>query len=90
MDGDGDVDVVVSDRFGTLRGCRWLENPGPETTHTGPGQKQPWQNHFMGGRDREVLSMTLDDLGYETDSDGVVIPDDGDNRLWSGTGRDEQ
>ncbi len=28
MDGDGDSDVVITDRQGTLRGARWLENPG--------------------------------------------------------------
>lgn len=37
MDGDGDLDVVISDRrkYGSdgngQEGCRWLENPGPRT-----------------------------------------------------------
>ena len=77
MDGDGDTDVVVSDRFGPLRGCRWLENPGYDTTdartaQTQPPQSEPWQNHFMGGRDREVLSMTLDDLDNDGLQDAIV------------------
>lgn len=28
MDGDGDLDVLATDRFGRARGCFWLENPG--------------------------------------------------------------
>ncbi|MBN2473143.1 MAG: VCBS repeat-containing protein [Pirellulales bacterium] len=62
FDGDGDRDVVVSDRRGPLRGCRWLENPGP-----GSAQFGPWENHFLGGRQREVMFMTVADL----DADGA-------------------
>jgi len=63
MDGDGDVDIVTSDRRGVLRGCRWLENPGP-----GDEQSKPWKNHFIGGRNSEVMFMTLADL----DTDGLI------------------
>ncbi|MFT7161988.1 MAG: hypothetical protein ACI9GZ_003175, partial [Bacteroidia bacterium] len=28
MDGDGDIDIIVTDRRARLQGCRWLENPG--------------------------------------------------------------
>jgi len=62
MDGDGDPDIVTTDRRGRLRGCRWLENPGP-----GPAQSEKWKNHFIGGRSREVMFMTLADL----DGDGL-------------------
>ncbi|MCA9229837.1 MAG: VCBS repeat-containing protein [Planctomycetales bacterium] len=67
MDGDNDIDVVVSDRYGQLSGCRWLENPGP-----GPAQSQPWRNHFMGGRDNVVLSMVLTDLDLDGLEDALV------------------
>jgi hypothetical protein len=63
MDGDGDADIVTSDRRGKLRGCRWLENPGPDEA-----QAKPWKNHFIGGRDDEVMFMTLADL----DADGLT------------------
>jgi len=63
MDSDGDADIVTSDRRGKLRGCRWLENPGP-----GEALKKPWKNHFIGARDNEVLFMTLADL----DADGLT------------------
>lgn len=29
MDGDGDADLVCSDRYGPTRGVFWLQNPGP-------------------------------------------------------------
>ncbi len=62
MDGDGNIDVVTSDRFGKMRGCRWLENPG-----YGPGQHRKWKNHFIGGVEQEVMFMTIADL----DKDGL-------------------
>lgn len=62
LDGDGDLDIITTDRKGPLRGCRWLENPGP-----GPAQARPWANHFIGGRQSEVMFMTLADL----DGDGT-------------------
>jgi len=62
MDGDGDLDIVLSDRKEEKRGVRWLENPGQR-----PALYEPWQNHYMGAREYEVLSMTLTDL----DGDGL-------------------
>ena len=63
LDGDGDPDVLLSDRKGPLRGCRWLENPG-----IGPAQSGQWRNHFIGGRDSEVMFLTVADL----DADDLV------------------
>jgi len=42
--------------------------------------------------DAHTKKLSLEELGYMLDSDGVVIADDarGNNRLWSGTGRDEK
>ena len=62
MDGDGDQDILTSDRKGDLRGCRWLENPGLTDE-----QKKPWKNHFIGCRDMEVMFLTLADI----DDDGL-------------------
>lgn len=64
MDDDNDLDIVVSDRKGTLRGCRWLENPGH-----GSIQFHEWKNHFIGGRNKEVMFMTIADLDGDTHSD---------------------
>ncbi len=67
MDGDGDLDIVTSDRKGELRGCRWLENPGP-----GPDQLGPWKNHFIGARDEEVMFMTIADFDADGAADVLV------------------
>jgi hypothetical protein len=62
MDGDGDSDMVITDRQGTLRGARWLENPGRIEA-----QKSPWTSHMIGGAGLEVMFMSIAD----TDGDGV-------------------
>jgi len=79
VDGDGDRDVVTTDRKGPLRGCRWLENPHPSVGHVpcpaewaGPAQTQPWRNHFVGGRQHEVMFMTVADLDADGRDDLLV------------------
>ena len=67
MDSDGDLDIVITDRKGPMRGCRWLENPGP-----GPAQSQRWRSHLIGGWDREVMFMKMADLDQDTLEDIVV------------------
>ncbi|MFT7036186.1 MAG: hypothetical protein ACJA2S_004715 [Cyclobacteriaceae bacterium] len=62
MDGDADIDIVVTDRKSGLKGCRWLENPG-----IGPKQKKEWVSHFIGGIGLEVMFMAISDL----DGDGI-------------------
>ncbi len=57
VDGDGDEDLVVSDRKGTKRGVLWLENPG------GGG---PWPEHRVGAGGKEVMFLDYTDL----DGDG--------------------
>ncbi len=66
VDGDGDADVLVSDRKGPGRGCRWLENPGTPLAEAGP-----WKSHLVGGRDHEVMFLTLADLDADLDADGA-------------------
>jgi hypothetical protein len=62
MDGDGDVDVVFSDRKGKRSGAYWLENPGAGAT-----QVQPWREHVIGGVGMEAMFLHLADL----DQDGL-------------------
>ncbi len=71
MDADGDMDVVVSDRRGKLRGCHWLENPG-----AGDAQKEMWKRHPMGAHDKEVMSMCLADLDRDGLQDALVAVKD--------------
>jgi len=63
LDGDGDKDIVVSDRKGPRRGCWWLENRGPNA----PGATF-WKVHPIGGSDREVMFLDVADL----DGDGLL------------------
>jgi len=67
MDRDGDLDILITDRKGPLRGCRWLQNPGP-----GQSQSKPWTNHFIGTRDREVMFATVADLDRDDKADILV------------------
>ncbi|MEZ6072713.1 MAG: VCBS repeat-containing protein [Pirellulales bacterium] len=62
VDGDGDLDIVFSDRRGEGRGAYWLEYPGPTRAAAG----QPWPEHPIGGHDRELMFLSVADL----DDDG--------------------
>lgn len=62
IDGDGDLDILASDRKGASRGCLWIENPGPDKAGTGR-----WQVHRIGADDREYMFLTVADL----DRDGL-------------------
>ncbi|MCW5966251.1 MAG: VCBS repeat-containing protein [Bryobacterales bacterium] len=62
MDGDGDEDLLLTDRTGPGRGVLWLENPGEEAV-TGI-----WKEHTIGsvGED-EVMFLAYGDI----DGDGL-------------------
>ena len=49
MDGDGDQDVVYTDRRGPKRGAGWLEHPA---------SGDAWPDHVIGGADHEVMFLT--------------------------------
>ena len=63
VDGDGDLDVVATDRKGPRRGAFWVENRGP--AHAGPDD---WQEHRIGPvDDHEAMHNEIADL----DGDGL-------------------
>jgi hypothetical protein len=62
LDGDGDTDLIVSDRRGKNRGVFWLENPGPRAVATGAR----WPEHRIGAATQEVMFLDVVDL----DNDG--------------------
>jgi len=78
FNGDGNPDVITSDRRGALRGCRWLEHPGP-----GKESSRPWTNHFIGGREHEAMFMTVADLDAEG-TDDVLVAVKPQSLLWFG------
>lgn len=61
MDGDGDLDILFSDRRGPRSGVYWLENPGK-----GARQTEPWTEHTIGSVGREVMFLDVADF----DGDG--------------------
>ncbi len=61
MDGDGDADLLCSDRKGAGSGCFWMENPGPAAA------TRAWTEHPVGARGREVMFAEIADL----DGDGL-------------------
>ncbi len=96
MDGDGDEDVLVSDRKGANRGVYWLERPEPKDA------SGPWSLHFLRGFEGEVMFLDVgqvsnrvgqvsnlskqkgqvENLSYE-----IIVPTH-DNRLWLAHGND--
>lgn len=78
MDGDGDQDLLTTDRKGKLRGCRWLENPGDLASSS----TSPWKNHWVGGRDREVMFARVTDFDQDGFDDILVVTRIPDELLW--------
>ena len=90
MDGDGDEDVLVSDRKRESRGVYWLERPEPKDV-TGN-----WALHYLRGVVGEVMFLDVaGTLRVPLPEDGtrsvpateIVVPTH-DNRLWLATGTD--
>ena len=76
VDGDGDADIVASDRKGKNRGCLWLENPGAKSAGT-----TVWKEHRIGPTNKEVMFLVIRDL----DQDGLkdlLVATRGQELLW--------
>ena len=63
VDGDGDMDVLVSDRTGSAAGVKWLEHPGSLVAMKGGA----WKEHQIGAKGKEVMFLRVADL----DGDGL-------------------
>lgn len=61
MDGDGDKDILASDRKGARSAAFWLENPGQENF------SGKWKEHLIGAKGKEVMFLHRADL----DGDGL-------------------
>ncbi|MFC5454276.1 FG-GAP repeat domain-containing protein [Prosthecobacter fluviatilis] len=64
MDGDGDADVVFTDRKGDRSGVFWLENPGAMANRA----HGAWKEHAIGGLGKQVMFADLGDVN----GDGFV------------------
>jgi hypothetical protein len=78
IDGDGDRDVLASDRKGAKRGVFWLErtNPAlPPGQGRGEGVKEigfHWRERAIGGEDHEVMFLDYADLDGDGRQEVVV------------------
>jgi hypothetical protein len=63
MDGDGDTDIVVTDRYGNHTGCRWLENDGSDK----------WKSHDIGAIGENCMFFALADLDGDGLQDASVV-----------------
>jgi hypothetical protein len=61
LDGDGDFDIVFSDRKGNRAGVFWLENPGASANR----QHAPWKEHAIGALGRQVMFAELGDVNAD-------------------------
>ena len=67
MDGDGDTDLIYSDRRGANPGVGWLENPGSAMIR----KPTAWKDHLLGGQGKEVMFLDAADLDGDDDMDIV-------------------
>lgn len=68
MDGDGDLDVVASDRMGPRRGALWLENPGAEHAVS-----SDWKERRIGpAGEYEAMFLTIADLDRDWLDDVLI------------------
>ena len=63
VDGDGDRDLLFTDRKGDTTGCFWLEHPGNDAREV----TKPWSKHAVGVTGREAMFLDRGDV----DGDGL-------------------
>lgn len=80
MDGDGDDDVLVSDRKRESRGVYWLERPKPKD------ETSAWRRHDFQGIVGEVMFLDVEGT-RSVPATEIVVPTH-DNRLWLARGQD--
>lgn len=70
IDGDGDLDVLYSDRKGTTQGVYWLKR-----------ENDTWQRHLIGSTERENMFLSTGDLDQDGRRD-VICATKGGPIIW--------
>ena len=73
MDGDSDLDVLISNRASKAKGVRWLENP--TVNPDGVKVTDPWNVHVVGATGKEAKFIGVGDLSGDGLAD-IVVPTD--------------
>ena len=73
MDGDGDQDILLSDRKGSDTGIWWLENPGTEKAAS-----FHWPRRYIAGSGKEVMFLDTGDINGDGLEDIVAAVKGGD------------
>lgn len=81
VDGDGDQDIVFSDRYEQDCGVFWIENPGTES----PKLRETWDRHLIGGAGRQVMFLTVGELNGDEGSEIVCATLEGDLLIFEQT-----
>ena len=76
VDGDGMMDVIVSDRRGDAPGTYWLKHPGPRQV---AGARR-WQRFDITGAGKEVMFLAVSSAAHHVE---VVTPLRSGPVLWS-------
>ena len=84
MDGDGDNDLLFSDRKGAKRGVNWLENPGGAEAAI----SEKWIEHAIGGDGHEVMFLSVGDLNHDGNYDIVCPTRNGEILIFEGIGNE--
>lgn len=72
MDGDGDQDLLCSDRYGSTRGVFWLQNPGP----AGAAMASNWKRHNVESKSAtEFMFLSTGDIDGDGRRDIAVAVD---------------
>ena len=76
MNGDGNPDLLVSDRRGPTGGAHWLQSPGH-----GPALLKPWPVHHIGGESSDG-PMFLTSVDLDGDGLGDVLTAVRDHQIF--------